>query len=1096
MSLVFSGPAWSASEEATKSQVPERSVTRVSQIPVLPGTLEHLGKPGVVKGGAPGFVDEVEPNDTPATAQSLPGTPVRVRGSLYRAPFVAGNTDVDVFSFTAGAGDRVYAATMTALSGGSTDTLLDIIDVDGTTVLETDDEDGAIGGSASNIAGTVLATGGTYFVRVRPFSVAFNGTIRPYDLYVRVLSGSPTPEIEPNDNGGTPNPLPPNGWVSGVIGTAGDTDTFSLAASAGDTIVAILDVDPERDAPEWNARLGIGLFNNFFLVVNGSSVGGTFDDANPSEAFFMTVKTSGTYVIYVDEPTTGGAANFTYHLSVSVIPGRARTCTSYAGTTGPITDFGTTDFTVAVPDLRTIDYLKVSLAATQTATADLDVSLISPDGNEVFLFDDPPNTVSPAPQINLILEDEAAIAIGQFFIDSGMHYAPELAGRLEYFKGMQAQGAWTLRVRDDTAGNTGTVNSWSLEVCEPAPRPACLVPGPLETTVFSSDFESGDGGFTHSGTADEWERGLPTFAPITSAHSGTNAWKTDLDNTYDLNANNNLVSPTLDLTTTTGRITLNWWQKFQMESASFDTYWVEVRQVGVPANSRRLFSWTGATMTRAVGNPLVTIQQSAGWGLVQADISDFAGMNAEVVFHVESDNTLVFAGVAIDDVVVTSCAVVAGASVSNVGITKTDNQGTYFPGEQLTYSIVAGNAGPDPVDAANVVDTFPTDLTAVSWSCVASAGSACGSGSGTGDIDATVDLLVNGTATFTVTTTVSLAATGDIANTATIAVPLGWDDPDPADNTATDTDVLVAAAPQALAVDPTGDGVLEPGETAAVAPSWRNTGAAPIALTGTLTNHAGPAGGTYTIPDGAADYGAIAVAGTASCTTSANCYTVSPSATTRPVQHWDSTVLETVAPTGVTKTWTLHIGNSFTDVPASSPFYRFIETLLHKGVTGGCGGTNYCPSTATTREQMAVFVLLSKEGVGYTPAACAPPNTFTDVPETSPFCRYIEELAARGVVGGCGGNNYCPTGPVTREQMAIFVLRTLDPALNPTACAPPNMFADVPETSPFCRWIEELATRGVVTGCGNGNYCPSASVTREQMGVFLSATFGLTLYGL
>ena len=58
------------------------------------------------------------------------------------------------------------------------------------------------------------------------------------------------------------------------------------------------------------------------------------------------------------------------------------------------------------------------------------------------------------------------------------------------------------------------------------------------------------------------------------------------------------------------------------------------------------------------------------------------------------------------------------------------------------------------------------------------------------------------------------------------------------------------------------------------------------------------------------------------------------------------------------------------------------------------------------------------------------------------------------------------------------------------------MFADVPETSPFCRWIEELATRGVVTGCGNGNYCPSASVTREQMGVFLTATFGLTLYGL
>jgi hypothetical protein len=35
----------------------------------------------------------------------------------------------------------------------------------------------------------------------------------------------------------------------------------------------------------------------------------------------------------------------------------------------------------------------------------------------------------------------------------------------------------------------------------------------------------------------------------------------------------------------------------------------------------------------------------------------------------------------------------------------------------------------------------------------------------------------------------------------------------------------------------------------------------------------------------------------------------------------------------------------------------------------------------------------------------------------------------------------------------------------------------------------------VVTGCGGGNYCPTAAVTREQMSVFLAVTFGLGLYG-
>jgi S-layer family protein len=216
---------------------------------------------------------------------------------------------------------------------------------------------------------------------------------------------------------------------------------------------------------------------------------------------------------------------------------------------------------------------------------------------------------------------------------------------------------------------------------------------------------------------------------------------------------------------------------------------------------------------------------------------------------------------------------------------------------------------------------------------------------------------------------------------------------------------------------------------------------------------------------------------------------------TRPVTHWDATATETITPDaqGQQIRWLLHLGDSFTDVPRSSPFYRFVETLLHRGVTAGCTATDYCPNAATTREQMAVFVLVAKEGTLFTPPACGAP-IFTDVPAASPFCRWIEELARRGVVSGCGGGNYCPSDAVTREQMAVFVLRTLDPALDPPACTTP-VFADVPASSPFCKWIEELARRGVVTGCGGGNYCPTAAVTREQMGVFLGVTFGLTLYG-
>jgi hypothetical protein len=190
------------------------------------------------------------------------------------------------------------------------------------------------------------------------------------------------------------------------------------------------------------------------------------------------------------------------------------------------------------------------------------------------------------------------------------------------------------------------------------------------------------------------------------------------------------------------------------------------------------------------------------------------------------------------------------------------------------------------------------------------------------------------------------------------------------------------------------------------------------------------------------------------------------------------------------------VGDSFTDVPSTSPFYRFVETIFHKGITGGCGEGLYCPSAATTREQMAVFVLVAKEGAAFAFAPCAAPP-FGDVSATSPYCPFIQELKNRGVVTGCGGgSNYCPGNPVQRDQMAVFVLRTLEPTLTPPPCNSGSvLFADVAGINPFCPWVEELARRGVVSGCGGGNYCPLDPVTREQMGVFLTVTFGLSLYG-
>jgi hypothetical protein len=50
---------------------------------------------------------------------------------------------------------------------------------------------------------------------------------------------------------------------------------------------------------------------------------------------------------------------------------------------------------------------------------------------------------------------------------------------------------------------------------------------------------------------------------------------------------------------------------------------------------------------------------------------------------------------------------------------------------------------------------------------------------------------------------------------------------------------------------------------------------------------------------------------------------------------------------------------------------------------------------------------------------------FADVPCTGGiFDSWIEDLAARGITGGCGGGNYCPDNPNTRAQMAAFLVIT------------------------------------------------------------------------
>jgi glucose/arabinose dehydrogenase len=193
---------------------------------------------------------------------------------------------------------------------------------------------------------------------------------------------------------------------------------------------------------------------------------------------------------------------------------------------------------------------------------------------------------------------------------------------------------------------------------------------------------------------------------------------------------------------------------------------------------------------------------------------------------------------------------------------------------------------------------------------------------------------------------------------------------------------------------------------------------------------------------------------------------------------------------GLSNAQTLDINTTFLDVPTTYFAYAYIQAVYDAGVTAGCGPQLYCPEATTTRAQMAVFLLKASLGSGYVPPACM--GIFGDVACPSLFADWIEDLAGRGITAGCGGGNYCPGASVTREQMAVFLLK----ASQGSGYVPPGcggIFADVPCPSQYADWIEDLSTRGVTAGCGGGNYCPLSPVTRAQMAVFLTKMFNLPL---
>lgn len=156
---------------------------------------------------------------------------------------------------------------------------------------------------------------------------------------------------------------------------------------------------------------------------------------------------------------------------------------------------------------------------------------------------------------------------------------------------------------------------------------------PFVNTIYSDDFEgSGDNGWTHSGTGDEWQKGTPTSGPG-AAYSGVNVWATDLSGNYENNTNASLYSPVIDLSgVENASLSLMHWYETER---NYDKLYVEITTDG-GSTWRELARFSDANAGKA-------------WSNLILDLTPYVGGNVQFRFRITSDSSVTKAGWYIDD---------------------------------------------------------------------------------------------------------------------------------------------------------------------------------------------------------------------------------------------------------------------------------------------------------------------------------------------------------------------------------------------------------------------------------------------------------------
>ncbi|HMA34950.1 MAG TPA: S-layer homology domain-containing protein [Chloroflexia bacterium] len=160
--------------------------------------------------------------------------------------------------------------------------------------------------------------------------------------------------------------------------------------------------------------------------------------------------------------------------------------------------------------------------------------------------------------------------------------------------------------------------------------------------------------------------------------------------------------------------------------------------------------------------------------------------------------------------------------------------------------------------------------------------------------------------------------------------------------------------------------------------------------------------------------------------------------------------------------------------------WPYVSYLYCQGVVSGYLDRTFHPGDKTSRVQFLAMLGRAQNWALVTPAT----PTFNDVPPTFWGYGYIETAAHYGIADGYADGGFHPVAPVTRAQVAKFIVRATNWSATPTPVVLPH-FRDVAPSDWAYPYVMQAATHGLISGYADGTFQPNSDATRAQMAKIL-----------